>query len=77
MRIVIKEKRKTKVFLWLPSYHFVIRLVLKRAKIDGVSLNKNQIDRLMKAIKLAKKYHRHIIDIDIQSNDGDAVWIHI
>lgn len=77
MKIIVKEKGKTKVFLWLPSYSFIIRAALKRAKLDGVSLTKSQIDQLMEAIRVTKKYHRTILDIDIQSKNGESVFVKI
>lgn len=77
MRIRIEEQKKVKLLLWLPSWLWVINEVLKHAQIEGKKLSPLQRKKIIAAMKIAKKYHRFVLDINIQSQDGANVMIKI
>ncbi len=77
MRILIKEQNKTKLSLWLPSGPIVLRTFLKHFTYDGKKMDATQRKLLVKQIQLLRKILKPLVLIDIESKNGDKVYIKI
>lgn len=77
MRIRIEEQKKVKFILWLPSWLWIVNELLKHVQIEGQKLSVTQRKKLIIAMKIAKKYHRFVLDMNIYSHDGTSVIVKI
>ncbi len=77
MRILIKEQNKTKLSLWLPSGPFVLGTFLKYFTYDGKNFDIKTRKLLVKQIQLLRRIHKPLVLIDIESKNGDKVFIKI
>ncbi len=75
MRIWIQENSKVRFAFWLPSWLWIINEALKHLKVEGQKFLPVQRKKIITAMKLTKKYHRDLIDIDILSHDGTRVIV--
>lgn len=77
MRIRIEEQKKVKFILWLPSWLWIVNELLKHVQIEGQKLSVTQRKKVISAMKIAKKYHRFVLDMNIYSHDGTSVIVKI
>lgn len=77
MRIQVEERNKVKLFLWLPSWLWIVNELLKHVQFEGQKLSVIQRKKLISAMKITKKYHRFVLDINIYSHDGTSVIVKI
>jgi hypothetical protein len=76
MKLRIKNG-KSNFRVWLPSGNLIISLLLRVVKIDNKRLNKDIRKNLLSAFKEARKYHKPLVMIDIESSKGEKVFIEI
>jgi hypothetical protein len=76
MKLRIKSGR-TNLRLWLPSGNLIISFMLRFVKIDDKRLDKDIRKKLLLAFIEARKYHKPLVMIDIESSKGEKVFIEI
>lgn len=77
MRIIIKERYRRKISLWLPSSLWIMKVFLSVAKVDNKQFNKEERRRLIVEMKRLKKMHKPLVLIHVIQHDGDEVFISI
>ncbi len=77
MRILIKEKHKVKLALWLPSGPLVLNTFLKYFRYEGIQFSKEKRKLIMQQIKRLRKFHKPLVLIDIEQKNGDKVLLKI
>lgn len=76
MKLRIKNG-KTNLRLWLPSGNITVSLMLRTIKVDNKKLSKNVRSKIIDVIKEARKYHKPLLLVDIESAKGEKVFIEI
>jgi hypothetical protein len=76
MKLRIKNG-KTNLRLWLPSGNITVSLLLRSIKIDNKRLTRDVRAKIMHVIKEARKFHKPLLLVDIESAKGEKVFIEI
>ncbi len=76
MKLRIKNG-KTNLRLWLPSGNITVSLLLRSIKIDNKRLTRDVRAKIMHVIKEARKLHKPLLLVDIESAKGEKVFIEI
>ena len=76
MKLRIKSG-KTNLNLWLPSGTITVSILLRAIKIDNKRISRDIRRKLLAAFKEARKYHKPLVMIDIESSKGEKVFIEI
>jgi hypothetical protein len=76
MKLRIKNG-KSNFRLRLPSGVITVSLLLRAVKVDNQRLSKDIRKKLLSAFKEARKYHKPLVMIDIESSIGEKVFIEI
>jgi hypothetical protein len=75
MIISIRQKGKHKLSIWLPSSPLIINTFLKFVKFEDKKIPRASRLKIVKAIKKLKRIHKPLILVEIQSKDGDQVYL--
>lgn len=76
MRIIVKEKQKTIINIWIPNFNWVLKMGIKVAiKQKEVSISEEQKKALFSLVKIMKKQYRGLVLVDIKTKAGETVYV--
>ncbi|HMM00982.1 MAG TPA: hypothetical protein PKC96_06590 [Bacilli bacterium] len=72
MKLIVKDKGKTKIRLWMPLNKTVIGMIIRHAIDEPIDFDWKPIFKELK--RFAKKHHGFVL-LDVYSKNGDRVQI--